>query len=184
MPLPKWELLNGDAATCPSCGRRNTVRVFPAALAQDCGGARRDGAGWRGSLLRPSRQAGRRGLPAVRTFRVPALRGGVRRRASGAPPAWPLPAAKPKPANSDTSRTLYDTWALATPFALLVIWPLTILSAPAVVALAIMKWKQPISLVRRNRGGVSWLGLAVALAQGGAWCWLIWYLVAKARSRA
>jgi hypothetical protein len=75
---------------------------------------------------------------------------------------------------------LYDTWALFIPFALLVIWPLTILSAPAVVALAIMKWKQPISLVRRNRWRFG-VGLAVALVEGGLWILGIWYLVAQAR---
>ena len=78
---------------------------------------------------------------------------------------------------------LYDTWALTIPFALLIIWPFTILSAPAVVALALMKWRSPLSLVRRNRWRFA-TGLVLALAQGGAWVWGIWYLVAKARSGA
>ena len=33
MPLPKWELLKADVASCPSCGSSNTVHLFPAALA-------------------------------------------------------------------------------------------------------------------------------------------------------
>jgi hypothetical protein len=84
--------------------------------------------------------------------------------------------------SSDTSRTLYDTWALTIPFALLVIWPLTLLSAPAVIGLAIMKWKSPISLIRRNRWRFA-LGLTIALLQGITWVWGIWYFVAKARAK-
>jgi hypothetical protein len=93
------------------------------------------------------------------------------------------PRGKIRSINPDTSRTLFDTWALVMPLATLILWPFTIFSAPAVTALAIMKWKQPISLVRRNRWRFG-VGLALALVEGGLWLWLIWYLVAKSRTGA
>jgi len=182
MPLPKWEFLNGDAATCRFCGRRNTVRLFPAALAQtaaahaetalDGEGACFDHPGKR--AVAACRQCGR----FVCQLCAVEFAGAV-----WCPSCVASSSGKARPANSDTFRTLYDTWALATPFALLMFWPATILSAPAVAALAIMKWKQPLSLVRRSRWRFV-AGLAVALMQGGLWLWLIWYTVAKARSKA
>jgi B-box zinc finger len=182
MPLPKRELLNGDSATCTSCGSRNTVRLFPAALAQS-------------AAARP--EAAQEGEAAC--FEHPGKRAVASCEQCGrfvcqlcsiefGDGVWcPLCVAnssgKAKRANSDTARMLYDTWALVIPLALLVIWPLTILSAPAVVALAITKWRKPISLVRRNRWRFV-LGLAVAVAQGGAWVLFIWYTMAKVRAGA
>jgi len=180
MPLPKWELRNGDAASCTSCGSRNTVRLFPVALAQgsaphaetalDGEAACFDHPGKR--AVAACQQCGR----FVCQLCAVEFGGGV-----WCPSCVANPGAKTRPVNADTARMLYDTWALFIPFGLLVIWPLTVLSAPAVIALAIMKWKQPLSLVRRNRWRFG-MGLAVALVQGGLWVWLIVYLIAKARS--
>ena len=182
MPLPKRELLNGDSAACTSCGSRNTVRLFPAALAQS-------------AAARP--EAAQEGEAAC--FEHPGKRAVASCEQCGrfvcqlcsvefgdgvwCPSCVANSSGKAKRANSDTARMLYDTWALVIPFALLVIWPLTILSAPAVAALAITKWREPISLVRRNRWRFA-LGLAVAVAQGGAWVWFIWYTMAKVRAGA
>jgi uncharacterized Zn finger protein (UPF0148 family) len=181
MPLPKWELVNGGTAICPSCGRSNSVRLFPAALA--------------GAAAASHAETALEGEAAC--FDHPAKRAVAACRQCGrfvcqlcavefsgevlCPSCVATSSGKARAANSETSRTLYDTWALATPFALVVVWPLTVLSAPAVVALAIMKWTAPISLVRRNRWRFG-VGLAVALLQGVAWCWFIWYLAAKVRS--
>jgi hypothetical protein len=90
---------------------------------------------------------------------------------------------KARRGDTDISRILYDTWALAIPFALLLIWPLTLLSAPAVTALAVMKWKQPLSLVRRNRWRFV-AGLVAGIGEGALWVWFISYLLAKARHGA
>jgi hypothetical protein len=183
MPLPKWELLNGDTAACPSCGRTNTVRLFPAALAAGAAAANAETAldGEGACFDHPAKRAvaacqqcGR----FVCQLCAVEFAGAV-----WCPSCVAASSGKARRANSDTSRTLWDTCALATPFALLIIWPLTILSAPAVVALAIMKWKQPISLVRRSRWRFA-AGLAVALVQGGLWALLIWYMVAKSRRGA
>jgi hypothetical protein len=53
-------------------------------------------------------------------------------------------------------------------------------TGPGAVALAIFKWKEPLSLVRRSR----WRFLAailIGLAETGAWIWGIAYLVARVR---
>ncbi len=179
MPLPKWELSNGGIATCTSCSSRNTARVYPAAFAQDQ--APRGDVALEGEAacfdhpgnraVASCKQCGRFvcqlcAVDSPEGVLCPScLAGGVQ---------------KATPAAAD-GRPLYDTWALVIPFALLIVWPLTILSAPAVIALAIMKWKAPISLVRRNRWRFV-VGLTVGTLQGVMWVWLIVYLVAKVRS--
>jgi hypothetical protein len=182
MTLPKWELVNGDAATCPACSSRNTVRLFPAALAErPAAQAEAASAGEAACFDHP----GKRAVSACQqcgrfVCQLCAVEFGA---GVWCPSCVAGSSGKARSVNSDTSRTLYDTWALTIPFALMVIWPFTILSAPAVLALGIMKWKQPISLVRRNRWRFV-VGMLAALAQGGLWIWFIWYVVAKGRSVA
>jgi hypothetical protein len=182
MPLPKWELLSGNAASCTTCGSRNAVYLFPAALAQTA--AERPEAAIAGEAACFD-HPGKRAVASCRQcgrFLCQLCAVGF---GSGVwcPSCVAASAGQARDANATTSVTLYDTWALAIPFALLIVWPLTLLSAPAVIALALMKWKQPISLVRRYRWRFA-LGLAAAIAEGGAWVWFIWYAVAKARSGA
>lgn len=182
MPLPKWELRNGEDAHCTSCGSRNVVRLFPAAL------ARADAAHGAAALAGEAAcfdHPGKRAVAACQqcgrfVCQLCAVQFGA---GVWCPSCVAAGTGNARSVNSDTGRMLYDTWALAIPFALLALWPLSIFSAPAVLALAIMKWRQPISLVRRNRWRFG-AGLAIALAQGGLWCWLIWYLVAKASKGA
>ena len=180
MPLPKWELLKADTASCPSCGSSNTVHLFPAALA-DAAAVRSEAAleGEANCFDHPGKRAvaacqqcGRFvcGLCEVE------FGSGV-----WCPSCVASTGGRTKHVNSASSRMLYDTWALFIPLALMVIWPLTILSAPAVIALAFMKWNQPISLVRHNRWRFV-VGLVLAVAQGVAWIWFIWYLVVKVRA--
>jgi hypothetical protein len=179
MPLPKWELSSGGVATCPSCASRNMPHVYPAAFAQvqpsrgetalDGEAACFDHPGNR--AVASCQQCGR----FVCQLCAVQLATGV-----VCPSCLAAGLRKSSPVSAD-ARSLYDTWALSIPILLIIIWPLTILSAPAVVALAIMKWKAPISLVRRNRWRFV-VGLAVGILQGIGWAWLIVYLVAKIRS--
>ena len=182
MPLPKWELLHPDTAHCPSCGSRNTVRLFPAALAQ---GATAHAEAALDGEAACFDHPGKRAVSACQqcgrfVCQLCAVDWGA---GVWCPSCLASRGGKARRPDFDASRMLYDTWALLIPFALLVIWPLTIFSAPAVAALAIMKWKQPISLVRRNRWRFG-VGLAVALVQGGLWLWLLLYLVARVRPGA
>ncbi len=179
IPLPKWKLRNGEAANCPSCGSRNAVRLFPVALAQAAAAHGETAlAGEAACFDHP----GKRAVSACQqcgrfVCQLCAVEFGT---GVWCPSCVAASSGKARSINSDTSRMLYDTWALSIPLLLLILWPLTIFSAPAVLALAIMKWKRPISLVRRNRWRFA-AGLAIALVEGGLWCWLIWYLVAQAR---
>jgi len=179
MPLPKWELSSGGVATCTSCSSRNTPRVYPAAFAPAQPALGETAVeGEAACFDHPGNRAVASCLHCGRfvcqlcAVESPA---GVL-----CPSCLAAGVQKPSPVSAD-GRSLYDTWALCIPFLLLLIWPLTILSAPAVIALAIMKWKAPLSLVRRNRWRFA-LGLTVGTLQGIAWVWLIVYLVAKARS--
>ena len=182
MPLPKWELRNGEAANCTSCGSRNTVRLFPAALTQ--GAAAHAETALEGEAACFD-HPGKRAVSACRqcgrfVCQLCAVEFGE---GVWCPSCVAGSRGTARPAKSEASRTLWDTWALAIPFALLVVWPLTVLSLPAVAALTFMKWKQPISLVRRWRWRFG-VGLTAALAEDGLWLWLIWYFVAKARRGA
>jgi len=182
MPLPKWELTQGDTATCPACNSTNTARMYPAAFA-DKSVAQTEKAleGEASCFDHPAKRAvAACGHCGRFVCQLCAIEYGT---ATWCPSCVANPKGKVPQARSDTSRSLYDTWALTIPFALLVIWPLTVFSAPAVIALAVMKRKAPISLVRRNRWRL-WVGLGVAITQGALWVWLIWYTVAKAKTGA
>ena len=180
MPLPKWELMNGGAATCTSCNSRNTVRVYPAALAQSAATHAESALEGEAACFD---HPGKRAISACQkcgrfVCQLCAVEFGS---AIWCPSCIAGSAGQERSANPDTSRMLYDTWALAIPFGLLIIWPLTLLSAPAVVALAIMKWKSPRSLVRRNRWRFA-VGLVAGVLQGMAWLWGVVYFIAKVRS--
>jgi hypothetical protein len=178
MPLPRWA---GDIGGCPACGSQQTIRLFPAALVQ--GTAPQTETAQQGEAAcfdHPSKRAvsscQRCGRFVCRLCAIE-FRGRLL-----CPSCFAAPAGREEAVSPDSWRTMYDTVALTIPFALLVIWPLTILSAPSVIALAIMKWRQPISPVRRNRWRFV-AGLAVALAEGGLWVWFIIYWMARARAR-
>lgn len=180
MPLLKWDLLRGDTAACPSCGSQNQVRLFPAALAEAA--TPRAEAALDGEAACFDHPGKRAAAVCERCGRFVCQLCAIEIGAGVSCPSCLVnPREKIRQPDGDHARTLYDTWALAIPFVLLILWPLTALSAPAVTALAIVKWKQPISLVRRNRWRFV-AGLAAALAQGGAWIWFGWYWIAKARA--
>src|SRR5262249_40205489 len=84
-------------------------------------------------------------------------------------------------AKLETSRPLYDSLVLTLPLVSLIVWPFTLIAAPAALALGLLKWNQPISLVRRNR----WrqvAGMLIALAEIAAWIWGALYLINRAAS--
>ena len=63
--------------------------------------------------------------------------------------------------------------ALWTPLvATIVFWPVTILSGPGVLVFAAMKWKKPLSLVRKSRWRFV-VALLLGFSQTALWTWLI-----------
>jgi len=178
MPLPKWGLASEGAAVCTSCGSRNTPHIYPAAFTQ-VQPARGETAldGEAACFDHPANRAVASCLQCGRfVCRLCAVES-----AAGVLCPSCVAAGSAKPTVAADSRTLYDTWALTIPLATPLMWPLTILSAPAVVALAIMRWKAPISLVRPNRWRFA-LGLTLGILEGVAWVWFIVYVIAKIRA--
>jgi len=181
MPLPKWELASGGAAICTSCGSRNTPHVYPAAFAQAraaAGEVALDGEA--ACFDHPDNRAV---ASCVTCGRFVCQLCAVETTTGVLCPTCLAAGIGKSGASAIDARALYDTWALTIPLLTLIVWPLTILSAPAVGALAFMRWKAPTSLVRRNRWRFV-LGLSLAILEGVAWVWFIVYIVAKIRSRA
>jgi len=178
-PLPTGELVSGDTAVCTNCGSRNTVRVFPALLAA-ANPARPEAAseGEAACFDHP----GKRAVASCRqcgrfVCRLCAIQFGEETLCPSCVAAGIGPA---KAANTDTTRTLYDSIALIVPLASFVFWPMTIVTGPAAVVLALMRWRQPLSLVRRYRWRFV-VAILIGLAELGAWTWGILYFLARAK---
>lgn len=177
MPLPKWELAAGSAAMCTLCGSANMVRAFPAMFVQ--ADAPRPEAALEGEAAcfdHPNKRAVAACQQCGRfvcqlcsvdfgngVWCPGCVAGGSRR----APTA-----------NQETALTLYDSIALTLPLASLVLWPFNLIAAPASLVLALTKWKQPLSPVRRNRWRFV-VAIAISLIEIALWIWLFVYLAAR-----
>lgn len=178
MPLPKWELVNGDTAVCTLCGSTNTVRVFPAAFGTGNAPARAESAleGEAACFDHPSKRA----VAACRqcgrfVCHLCSVEFGGE---VWCPSCVAAGAGKARPARAETSRTLYDSMALLVPLLAVLLYPLMIIAAPASLVLTVMKWRQPLSLVRRNR----WRFVAailLSLAELGFCAAVVYILVAR-----
>jgi hypothetical protein len=85
-------------------------------------------------------------------------------------------AGQARSANLEKSRTLFDSTALILPLVSLVVYPFTVIAAPASLVLSIVKWRHPLSLVRRNRWRFI-AAIAISLGEIVGWSLLIAYLV-------
>ena len=176
MPLPKWELAAGEVAVCTLCGSSNRVKVFPAVLAS--------------AHTVPLPQAALEGEAAC--FDHPARRAVAACHQCGryvcqlcsvefggqtwCPSCVAAGAGQARSANLETSRSLFDSTALILPLASLLVYPFTVIAAPASLVLSVMKWSQPLSVVRHNR----WRFVAailISLAEIAGWTVLIAFLV-------
>ena len=151
MPLPKWELAAGDIATCTSCGSANRVAVFPAILAPPPAPARAEVAldGEAACYDHPSKRAVAACHQCGRfVCQLCSVESGSE---IWCPSCVAAGAGKAKSANLDTSRILYDSTALILPLVSLLVYPFTLIAAPASLVLSALTWSRPLSLVRRNR---------------------------------
>jgi len=178
MPLPKWELARSHEAVCTQCGSRNTVSVFPAAFQQHAptlaeGAAEGEAACFdhpNKKAVAACSQCGR----FVCQLCAVEFGGDV-----WCPSCVTAGAGKAKAATTESARTLYDSIVFTLPLFSLLLWPLTIVAAPAALALTVLRWKQPLSLVRRFRWRFLAGGVA-AFVETGLWCWALVYLLTRA----
>jgi hypothetical protein len=174
-PLPKWELVAGDRAVCTNCLAGNTVRVFPALLARrataeavaatEGEAACFDHPGKK--AVASCQQCGRFvcqlcAIDFDGVVRCPSCMAGG-------------PVARQVDQNV-TTRTLYDSIALTLPLASLIFYPLNIVAAPAALTIAVVKWRQPLSLVRRSRWRLV-LAILISLAEIVGWTALFALLI-------
>jgi hypothetical protein len=181
MPLPDRTLDSAGLAACTLCGAQNEVRVFPAALrltpavhlesALDGEAACFDHPGKRAAAA--CRHCGRFvcQLCSVEFGNEIWCSSCVTARAGSAGQA-----------NLETSRTLYDSIALTVPLLSLLLWPFTAITGPGAVVFSILKWRAPLSLVRRNH----WRFVAAILAgaaEAAAWVAVIAYFLVRRGAR-
>jgi len=76
-----------------------------------------------------------------------------------------------KLASLDNSRTLYDGMALLLATAPILMWPVTILTAPAALYMVIRYWRSPMSIVPRTKTRFILAGV-FALAEIAGWIFL------------
>jgi hypothetical protein len=175
--LSKWEFQSDGIAQCPSCGSANSVRAFPA-------------------LLTPAREARpETAFPGeAACFDHPGKRAAAACSQCGryvcalcsvelggdvwCPACVTSRSGKARAANLETSRTLWDSITLTLPLASLIVWPITILSAPAALAIGLVKFRAPLSLVRRTRWRLA-AGILISLAEVIFWIWALIYLITR-----
>jgi hypothetical protein len=179
-PLPDWAPGSDELTICSSCRAENRVRVFPAAF-RSAAAVRLEAAleGEAACFDHPGKRAvaacGQCGRFVCQLCLVefgeetwcPAC---VAARAGGAAQA-----------NLETSRTLYDSIALTVPLMSLVMWPVTVITGPGAIVYSIVKWRAPLSLVRRNRWRFV-IAILIGLAEVAGWLLLIVYVLFRARA--
>src|SRR5579862_8377822 len=147
-PLPKQELADSQntPAVCPACGTRNRVIAFPAVLAAASTPVRGDVAlaGEAACYDHPSKRAVAACHQCGRF--VCALCSVESAGEIWCPSCVAAGAGRAKAANLDTSRTLYDSTALILPLLSLVLYPFTLVAAPASLVLSLTRWNRPLSL--------------------------------------
>ena len=179
MPLPKWELSSGNMAICTLCGSTNVAHVFPAALAtHDAVHTEAALEGEAACFDHPAKRAVAACQQCGRfVCQLCAVDYGD---ATWCPSCVAAGAGRARSANPDASRTLYDSMAFLTPLLSLVLWPLSAIGAPAAIVLSVMKWRAPLSLVRRTRWRFA-AAILLGLAEIAGWVWGIAYLATRLR---
>jgi hypothetical protein len=182
MPLPAWELATGELATCTSCGSRNEVRAFPAILQRGAAAVAVEASaeGEASCYDHP----GKRAVAACSQCGRFVCQLCAVEFADGVwcPSCVAAGAGAAKTAKADTHRDLYDSMALFIPFGALLFWPSMLIAAPASLVLTAIRWKRPISLVRRNR----WRFVVAAIVSTVELVGIVWlsvYLILKAMGR-
>jgi hypothetical protein len=181
-PLPTWELATGDTAACTGCGARNRVQAFPAILQRGPTAPLAE--------LAAEGEASCYDHPAKRAIAACTQCGRFVCQlcsvefagAVWCPSCVASGAGAAREAKADTARDLYDSTALVLPLAALVFWPSVAIAAPASLVLTAIRWKRPISLVRRNRWRFVVAAIVSVLEIAGI-VWFAIYLILRAKGR-
>jgi hypothetical protein len=83
----------------------------------------------------------------------------------------------------ENRRILYDGLALALAILPILIWPATLLTAPAALYVVLRYWRTPLSILPRTRIRFV-IAALLALAQIGGWALLFYFIIANARTAA
>jgi hypothetical protein len=179
-PLPDRAQGSDEFTLCPSCGAQNRVRVFPAAF-RSAAAVRLEAAleGEAACFDHP----GKRAVAACRqcgrfVCQLCLVEFGEE---TWCPACVAARAGSAAQANLETSRTLYDSIALTVPLMSLVMWPVTVITGPGAIVYSIVKWRAPLSLVRRNRWRFV-IAILIGLAEVAGWLLLIVYVLFRARA--
>ncbi len=180
MPLPMWELAAGEQATCTHCGSKNLVRAFPAILERVAAAPPAEAA-LEGEAACYDHPAKRAAAACSQCGRFVCQLCSVEF-ANGVwcPSCVASGAGAAKTVNADTYRDLHDSTALIVPLAALLFWPAVAIAAPAGLVLTAIRWRRPLSLVRRNRWRFVAAAIVSALELAGV-VWLTVYLILRAK---
>ena len=178
-PLPGWELAAGGTASCTSCGSSNQVRVFPAALRAAAVVQTETALAGEAACFDHSAKRAVAACHHCGRF-VCALCSVEFGDEVWCPSCVTARAGRAQDANPETSRMLYDSMAVHTPWLSMIVWPVTAITGPGIVAFSILKWKQPLSLVRRSRWRFL-VAILLGLAQTAAWIFAVGYLIMQPR---
>lgn len=177
MPLPEWDLAAGETSTCPDCGTAHQVKIFPAAI-RTPGDTHFETAaeGEAACFDHPASRAvascsqcgrfvcplclvelmGRKFCPSCITIGVSKLSGG----------------------DAAGSRVAYDSIALTTAVAPLLFFPLTIVTGPIALFIALRYWKRPLVLMHANRWRLV-AAILIGLVEVGGLGWLFLYTLLR-----
>ncbi len=178
--LPPEAIEAKQMALCPNCGAGVLVRAFPAILARPAAILPDEIAASEGDatcFFHPGKTAAvacaRCGRFVCRLCQMD-LRGEAL-----CPECITSGMAKKKIAALENSRVCWDSIALAvTIWPVLFLWPLTFLSAPAALYIAIRHWKAPLSI--RGRTKLRFVvAILLATAEIGLWTWYAVYLISQ-----
>jgi hypothetical protein len=180
MPLPEWELA-ALVVNCTSCGAGNEAHVFPTALrARALIQTEAALEGEAACFDHPEKRAVAACQQCGRF--VCQLCAVDSSGATWCPSCVAAGAGAARSANPEASRTLCDSIAFITPLITLVFWPFTIITGPAAVVFSILKWRAPLSLVRRFRWRF-FAAILVGLGETAGWIWFVLYLLLRGRTK-
>jgi hypothetical protein len=174
MPLPEWELASGEASTCPDCGAKHQVKIFPAALrpapsTQSESAEEGEAACFDHPASRAIASCSRCGRFVCQLCVVELMGNNY------CPSCLAGGVSKLSGRDLASSRVAYDSITLTVAVGpLILFFPITVLTGPVAIFLAVRYWKRPLPLMHANR----WRFVAailIGLLEVGALGWLILY---------